>query len=592
MGLLNVTSLSAAGKPVSGLKVICVGDSITAGYDVSISYPAHLANLLGSGYTVVNYGVSGTTLLKKGDFPYWSTKEYASSLRSSPDIVIIQLGTNDSKPENWQYKSNFVNDYKELINNYKNLPSHPAVYVALSPTVFGEGNWGITNQVVTNEVVPLTIQAATETGSTIIDNNSLTANIPQNFPDHVHPDNTGTAILANNVYAAITSAALAFKHRAGSSLQRKFEYRMARPNEREECIDLANYAFRLDFESLMPKVYGKNVDCPAMHMVAADEQGRLRAQVAILPESLSVCGHSLRIGYLGTVSVHPRARGEGHMKALMNMWLEELRKSYDMVVLYGQRQRYEYFGFTLGGVKYKYIVGDANVRHALKQVDEKGLIFRPLFEVEGSEAFAQRINAARPAYVHRDLQQLPHILTTLYQQALGVLDSERLIGYILTDQAGEEISEFALENTDDISRTIKAYMAHIGTERISIYAPEYEIALNAALGSFAEDFVIETSDMYHIFDFANVLRAYLTLKHKTIGLAAGEFSAIMDEQPVTARVDASGVTVERSAKPGAVVLSKEQAQTLMLTQHGRYMAVPVPAGWFPLPIYWYKVDKF
>ncbi|WHX49067.1 GNAT family N-acetyltransferase [Paenibacillus woosongensis] len=84
-----------------------------------------------------------------------------------------------------------------------------------------------------------------------------------------------------------------------------------------------------------------------------------------------VCDDTLRACYLGTVSIHPRARGEGHMKALMDMWLEELRNTCDMVVLYGQRQRYEYFGFTLGGVKFKYFVGGANVRHGLKQV--KGL---------------------------------------------------------------------------------------------------------------------------------------------------------------------------------------------------------------------------
>ncbi|WP_255570159.1 GNAT family N-acetyltransferase [Cohnella sp. CFH 77786] len=329
-----------------------------------------------------------------------------------------------------------------------------------------------------------------------------------------------------------------------------------------------------------------------MHAVAVDEQGRLRSQVAILPEDLSVCGQTLRIGYLGTVSSHPRARGEGHMKALMNLCLEELCKLYDMVVLYGQRQRYEYFGFTLGGVKFKYTVGDANVRHSLKQVDDKGLSFLPLFEVEGAEAFAHKLNAARLAYVHRELQQLPYILTTLYQQALGVLDNGKLIGYFLVNDTGDEISEIAMENTGDISRAIKAYMAHIGKGRVVIYAPEYETSLNAALGSFAEDFVIETSDMYNIYDFANVLKAYLTLKHKTTGLAAGEFSAVMDGQPVTARVDASGVAVERSAKPGAVILSKEQAQTLLLTQHGRYMPVPAPAGWFPLPIFWYKVDKF
>ena len=210
MCLLHGSGLSAAGKPSGGIKVICVGDSITAGYGVSISYPAHLANLLGSNYTVTNYGVSSTTLLKNGDFPYLSTREYANSLRSSPNIVIIQLGTNDAKPYNWQYKSSFVSDYKELINTYKNLASHPKVYVALSPTVFGSGNWGITNQVVTNEVVPLTIQAANETGSTIIDNNTLTANTPQNYADNIHPDNIGTAILANNVYASITSTTLAF----------------------------------------------------------------------------------------------------------------------------------------------------------------------------------------------------------------------------------------------------------------------------------------------------------------------------------------------------------------------------------------------
>lgn len=66
----------------------------------------------------------------------------------------------------------------------------------------------------------------------------------------------------------------------------------------------------------------------------------------------------------------------------------------------------------------------------------------------------------------------------------------------------------------------------------------------------------------------------------------------MDGQPITARVDESGVTVERTAKPDAVVLDKMQAQALLLTQHSRYMSVTAPLGWFPLPLFWYKVDKF
>jgi len=370
------------------------------------------------------------------------------------------------------------------------------------------------------------------------------------------------------------------------------KYRMANPNERNECIDLANYAFRLDFETLMPKAYEKNVDSSAMHRVAVDEKGRIRAQVAVFPESLTVCDYSLRTCYLGTVSVHPRARGEGHMKVLMDMWLGELRNTYDMVVLYGQRQRYEHFGFTLGGVKFKYFVGEANVRHALRHVNDTGVSFCPLFEVEGAASFAHSINISRLAYIERNAQQLPLIFNTLHQNALGVLDKGKLIGYLIVNEAGDEISEFAMKNTDDISRTIKGYMGYSRAERISILTPEYEISLNMILGSMAEDYVIETSDMYHILDFANVLKAYLTLKFKTTGIVQGEFSAVMDGQPVTARVDASGVTVERSAKPDAIVLDKQQAQALLLTQHSRYMAVDAPVGWFPLPLFWYKIDKF
>ncbi|MBP2113632.1 GNAT family N-acetyltransferase [Paenibacillus silagei] len=370
------------------------------------------------------------------------------------------------------------------------------------------------------------------------------------------------------------------------------KYRTAAPHEREEYIDLANLAFRFDFEVLMPKAYDTSVDSSAMHKVAVDEQGRLRALVAVFPESLTVCDHTLRTGYLGTVSVHPRARGEGHMKALMNLWLEELRGTCDMVVLYGQRQRYEYFGFTLGGVKFKYTVAEANVRHGLRGVNDTGITFRPLFEVEGGAEFAHNLNTSRLAYVERSLEQLPLIFGTLCQKALGVLDQGKLIGYVVVNEAGDDIAEFALEKADDIQRTIKAYMAYSRAGRITLHAPEYDLPLNTALGSIAEDFVIENSDMYHILDFANILKAYLTLKFKTTGIIPGEFSAVMDGQPVTARVDEEGVSVERSAMPDAVVLSKQQAQTLLLTQHGRYMAVDAPAGWFPLPLFWYKIDKY
>lgn len=65
------------------VKVAFVGDSITEGAGLGSpgteSYPAKLQRLLGSGYTVGNYGVSGRTLLRKGDFPYWKELAYTRS---------------------------------------------------------------------------------------------------------------------------------------------------------------------------------------------------------------------------------------------------------------------------------------------------------------------------------------------------------------------------------------------------------------------------------------------------------------------------------------------------------------------------------
>ena len=60
------------------------------------------------------------------------------------------------------------------------------------------------------------------------------------------------------------------------------EYRKAKPEEREACIEFADYVFSKahcphDFETLIPRVYGEGVDSASMHRIAVDESaaGRL-----------------------------------------------------------------------------------------------------------------------------------------------------------------------------------------------------------------------------------------------------------------------------------------------------------------------------
>ena len=370
------------------------------------------------------------------------------------------------------------------------------------------------------------------------------------------------------------------------------QYRMAKPEERNEFIDLANYAFGIDAEKLLSKVYHENDQSYAITKVAVNEEGKLAAQVAVLPQSLYTGAKELRAKFLGIVSVHPRARGEGHMKALMTSWLEEMKGNSDISILSGQRQRYEYFGYSSGGIKMEYTISKANVRHALKNINSSGITFSPLFELKDAEKLVSQMNESRLAYVSREPLLIQNILTSYAQTPIGILYEDTLIGYLLMNSSGTAISELSVRSAEDIRKVVKAYFEKYSIDQVNITLPEYETASNEVLSTFSENYKIEASNMYNIFDFANVLEAYLTLKFNTIGLSPGVFSAIMDNQPVTIRVDQSGVNIEREAMPEAVVLDKMEAQRLILTPFGRYMNLSVPHDWFPLPIYWYAVDCF
>jgi acyl-CoA thioesterase I len=75
-----------------------------------------IQTLLGSKHTVKNFGTSGCTLLKKGDKPYWNDANLGASDAFKPDVVVVMLGTNDAKPQNWSRKADFASDYASLMS--------------------------------------------------------------------------------------------------------------------------------------------------------------------------------------------------------------------------------------------------------------------------------------------------------------------------------------------------------------------------------------------------------------------------------------------------------------------------------------------
>lgn len=187
-------------------RVACIGDSITAGAGLAqpgeASYPAVLGQLLGPAYEVRNFGVSGATLMKDGDHPYWNTSAFPDSLEFLPHVVVIALGTNDSKPQNWRFRAGFERDLYALVRVYEGLPSHPQVYLCLPPPVF-QDRWGINEATTGKQVLPLIRRFAARELLPVIDlHRSLLAR-PEMFPDGVHPDAAGAASIASSVEAAL-----------------------------------------------------------------------------------------------------------------------------------------------------------------------------------------------------------------------------------------------------------------------------------------------------------------------------------------------------------------------------------------------------
>ena len=190
------------------IKVACVGDSITAGVGASAdadNYPSLLADLLGPKYQVANFGESGATLLQNGDSPYKQRGSYGRSAAFAPNIVIILLGTNDSKPQNWgAHKGEFAADYAALLDYYAALPTHPKLYACL-PTPVPKPNYGINEPNVAEEL-PLIREVAARKGATVIDVHGRMPSDNADFVDGVHPKDAGYVLLAGAIYQGITHA--------------------------------------------------------------------------------------------------------------------------------------------------------------------------------------------------------------------------------------------------------------------------------------------------------------------------------------------------------------------------------------------------
>ena len=187
-------------------KVACVGDSITWGFTIvnrsKYSYPAVLQQLLGDGFEVRNFGHNDAAARFDAETPYVSKKAYRDSLAWEPDIVLLMLGTNDTKPWNWN-PGIFREDYLRVVESYLALPSHPQVVLVAPIRIFKTIPVMFLNPDVLEEGVrPAIRDIAAQLHLQLVDLYDL-FDSARFCRDGVHPQRDGARLLAEALHKAV-----------------------------------------------------------------------------------------------------------------------------------------------------------------------------------------------------------------------------------------------------------------------------------------------------------------------------------------------------------------------------------------------------
>lgn len=202
--VLALLSLIALAGEASGAErtIACVGNSITFGAGLAWreSYPDRLDSLLGTGFVVSNFGVSGKTMVRGSNDTYWTQPDFANALASKPSDVVIELGTNDSKTYIWPtYGKDFARDYRAMIDTFRTLSPKPEVWLTLQPWA-NYASYNIFDSTIANRVNPLIRNVAIQAATPLIDLRAAFEGHPEWYlDDSVHPNAAGARALAGFV---------------------------------------------------------------------------------------------------------------------------------------------------------------------------------------------------------------------------------------------------------------------------------------------------------------------------------------------------------------------------------------------------------
>lgn len=388
-------------------------------------------------------------------------------------------------------------------------------------------------------------------------------------------------------------------------------YCKASTSDKDELIDFINMVFSQkqyphDFLGLLPKLYDCDIDTMQNHYLIK-EDGRIKSVIGLYPNEFYVSKHILKLGHIGQVSVHPYRRGLNYMKKLMKkVIIDATEQQFDALVLSGQRNLYESFGFEPTETCVNFTFCKPNVKYYCKDINALGINFYQIKSANSSYLEQMySIYQRKKVKIYRNKNLFYKILQSWYSQIFAIIYNENLVGYFCSDNTHTELLELVLEDISLFPPFLKKYFSLFKLTELAYQCESYDIDKIVFLSKFCEKYTISTGHNWNILNFETCIRAMMHAKNDITPLEDGHFVIKILNSDNTSQINStyildvtSGhISVKQTPKDTVVapncIINKLDAISLLFSQTGTFLFPNFTyKNWFPFPLYINPIDSY
>ena len=368
----------------------------------------------------------------------------------------------------------------------------------------------------------------------------------------------------------------------------------------EDYVDFINYVFGMNgtpsssFETLLPKLYraGRQTDKDTYFAIDND---RIVGAVLSYPLTFRADGKVFTARGIGSVSTHPRHRGEGFMKDLMKAAIDDMIKDdIDISVLGGRRHRYAHFGFEkCDGMMY-FSITPKTVSYV--KPDRKGITVREVKADDSAllDLLYEKMHQ-RPYYTERPREDLHDILCSWRARPYAFFQGDALVGWAVHYVSKRQFSEFCSLDPALTQAMVAVAIDTFGS--LSIAIPAYDHTLAGEVDVLAEDVNVISNECFLVLNWQRVLSTLLSFLNDKRPLIDGTLTVTIEGTKETVSLKLSvkdgKTSVDLTDEAPEITLSQTEAEAFFFRNYSALRAKvnPKAASWLPLPLFIFEPDN-